>query len=460
MGMGIIAGGVPIGDDVFKRNFVAQKVDEVSGQIEQNHTLLRSVNAHDHAFQVLRLSDSHRLDYLTQVVSPSTPGVIEEYRRFDRVLHNLAVAAVGVDFQNLNPATHSHPNLVLQRAHLAKRHKGVGILQVADVCLASYVGCVNMTVPRFPDGAQADGTIIRGLASHMVDAVGTAADFESSHDRYATFLGSGLSSAAGFRLAWETMRGEAGPDPAGVFSAAAESAPGTPREEDLQEADAERLRLQRLCTCERQRTRLRALGQQMTTLEWNDPIRMAWNNSSTGELWSTLPRRETRCSSTAFSMAFSIYLGTTNPTIEAVINSGKTTFLDKIVRGGNHFSRVLDPYGQSLSLFGAKGNFRLGMHDAIERELAAVAKTCGLNAQQQGPEVFGSVIPPGPGRDSYARNVRENSQRGNQGGVVPDITIRNFPTEDGALPRTHVYEVKTFGHKPQFYGRAGPDRTP
>ena len=34
MGFGIIAGGVPVGDDVFKRNSVAQKVDEVSRQIE------------------------------------------------------------------------------------------------------------------------------------------------------------------------------------------------------------------------------------------------------------------------------------------------------------------------------------------------------------------------------------------------------------------------------------------
>jgi hypothetical protein len=55
MGMSITAGGVPIRDDVFKRNFVAQTVDVVSSQIEQNYTLLRSANAHDHAFHVLQL---------------------------------------------------------------------------------------------------------------------------------------------------------------------------------------------------------------------------------------------------------------------------------------------------------------------------------------------------------------------------------------------------------------------
>jgi hypothetical protein len=190
--MGIIAGGVPIGDDVFKRNFVAQKVDEVSGQIEQNHTLLRSVNAHDHAFHATRLSDAHRLDYVTQVVSPYTPGVMDEYRRFDTFLAGLVKSAVGVDYQNLDPTTHSHPDLVLRRAHLAKRHKGVGLVRVAGVCLASFVGSVNMTVPRFPNGAQPDGTPIRGPASHLEPVVGSAADFSTSQGRYQAFLG-GLS---------------------------------------------------------------------------------------------------------------------------------------------------------------------------------------------------------------------------------------------------------------------------
>ena len=41
------------------------------------------------------------------------------------------------------------------------------------------------------------------------------------------------------------------------------------------------------------------------------------------------PWLETRCSSTTFCMAFCIYLGLSNPSIEAAINTGLTTFLDK-----------------------------------------------------------------------------------------------------------------------------------
>jgi hypothetical protein len=454
MGMGIIAGGVPIGDDVFRRNFVAQKVDEVSGEIEKNHTLLRSVNAHDHAFHVIRLSDAHRLDYLTQVVPPQIPGIRDEYQRFDELLHRLRSAALGVDYQNLNPATHSNTQLILQRTNLAKRHRGMGFVQVNDVCLASFAGCVNMTIPRFPNGVRPDGTVIRGLAAHLEPAVGSAEDFSSPQGRYQTFLGSGLSQAEGFRTSWDTMRAEVGPGPEGVFSAAAEDAPGVPRPEDVREADSDRLRLQRLCTCERQRTRLRHVSQEMGRLDFDDPVRMGWECSNTGELWATLPRLETRCSATVFSMAFCIYMGISNPGIETEINGGMTEYPDKINRSGRPTIRTLDPYGQSLSLYGAKGNFRLGMHNAVERELTEVARTCGLDPVRQDPIVFGGAIPVGPARDSYARAVRTARKTGNRnrGGLVPDVTIRNFPTIDGGLPQTRIYEVKTFGHKENQYG--------
>jgi hypothetical protein len=62
------------------------------------------------------------------------------------------------------------------------------------------------------------------------------------------------------------MREEAGRDPAGIFSAAAEDAPGEPSAEDIREADSVRLRLQRLCTCERQRTRRREPSRRMAAL--------------------------------------------------------------------------------------------------------------------------------------------------------------------------------------------------
>jgi hypothetical protein len=156
-------------------------------------------------------------------------------------------------------------------------------------------------------------------------------------------------------------------------------------------------------------------------------------------------------------MAFCIYMGISNPGIETEINGGMTEYPDKINRSGRPTIRTLDPYGQSLSLYGAKGNFRLGMHNAVERELTEVARTCGLDPVRQDPIVFGGAIPVGPARDSYARAVRTARKTGNRnrGGLVPDVTIRNFPTIDGGLPQTRIYEVKTFGHKENRYGVQG-----
>jgi hypothetical protein len=92
-------------------------------------------------------------------------------------------------------------------------------------------------------------------------------------------------------------------------------------------------------------------------------------------------------------LAFCIYLGLSNPSIEAAINTGLTTFLDKITKTGLLYERTLDLYGRSLSLYGAKGNFRVGIHNAVERELATTAKLCGLGAMRQDPRVFGGAIP-------------------------------------------------------------------
>jgi len=444
-----MAGGVPIGDDLFVKFFVARKVDEVSGEIEQNHTLLRSVNAHDHSFQVIRLSDSHRLDYVAQVVSPCIPGVRDEYKRYDSILQGLGAQAVGVDLRDLDPATHSHPDLVRKRAYLPKRYKGMGIVAVNDVCLAAFVGAINMTIPRFPDKIDSDGVVVRGLAGHLESLVGTAEDFAVPQGRYSTFLQSGLTLARDFGWCWETMRTEAGADPAGVFGAAAADAPAPPRAEDVRELDTGRLRLQRLCTAERQRTRARNFQEQMVAVPLNDPIRMAYDTSATGELWTTLPRNSTAYTRSELSMAACIYLGLASPEFVAAINSGTTHVRDRVTRAGRPYMRKLDPYGQSLSMFSGKGNFRLGMHNAIERELELIARDCGLNVVRQDFTVFASAIPVGPKRNEYARSVRA-MKHGDRGGIVPDLTVKNFPSDGGGPPRWRLYEVKTFGHNGEY----------
>jgi hypothetical protein len=291
---------------------------------------------------------------------------------------------------------------------------------------------------------------VRGLASHLEAFVGTGEAFAVPQGRYSTFLQSRLKIADNFKWCWEAMRTEAGADPAGVFGAAAADAPAPPRAEDMREADTGRLRLQRLCTAERQRTRARNFRAEMVAVPLKDPIRMAFDTSATGELWTTLPRSTTAYTRSELSMATSIYLGLANPEVVAAMSSGTTHLMDRVGKNGRSFRRDLDPYGQSLSKYSGKGNFRIGMHNAIECELEAIGKECGLNIVRQDHTVFATAIPVGPKRNEYARSVRA-AKHGNRGGIVPDLTVRNFPSDGGGPPRWRLYEVKTFG----FHGGYG-----
>jgi hypothetical protein len=91
------------------------------------------------------------------------------------------------------------------------------------------------------------------------------------------------------------------------------------------------------------------------------------------------------------------------------------------------------------------------MHDGFEKELAAVGQLCGLAIARQDHTVFVSAIPAGPPRDRYARDMRE-ARHNDRGAIVPDLTVTNFPSPDGSRPRKRLYEVKTFGHNPDWHG--------
>ncbi len=449
-GLGIIAGGVPIGDEVFVRNHIAEIVDTVSGEIENNHTLLHSENASDHAFHTVRLSDSHRLDYFTQVTDPETPGVREEYARYDNVLHRLLNRALGV---SVGRPDDPNPSITNRRAHLAKRHGGMGIVRINDICLASFAGTVEMVIPRLPNRPLEAGGEEPGLAPHLEHVVGTGAGFALPFGRYATFLESGIRLGAAFERAWTVMREEAGADPRGVFAKAAVDAPGQPRPEDVRVTDDEDSpHLQRHCTRERQRARASGLNERMRELEVDDAIRMAWDNRGNGETWTTLPREETAYRPDEFCMAACIFLGLRNPTVESAIANGRTHFLDIPRRGrpGQRVRRQMDAYGQNLSVYGGAGNYRIGAHDAVKKECTDLAKLCRLNARMEARDLFVSAIPP-PRRNEFMAAMRRNSR--NRGGLAVDILVENMPTV-GGRPRQQMFEVKIMGHREDKYGVA------
>ena len=100
------------------------------------------------------------------------------------------------------------PALACDRANLPVRHKGIDLPRHADVCFAAFVGGIELTVPRFEQRTLEDGSILPGLAEHLVEAAGTGDDFAKSEDWYKEFTASGLPFAKAFAECWEHMRTE------------------------------------------------------------------------------------------------------------------------------------------------------------------------------------------------------------------------------------------------------------
>ena len=62
------------------------------------------------------------------------------------------------------------------------------------------LGGIELRVPRFVQRTLEDGSILPGLAGHLVEAVGTGDDFAKSEDRYKQFIDSGLPHASALAL--------------------------------------------------------------------------------------------------------------------------------------------------------------------------------------------------------------------------------------------------------------------
>lgn len=249
--------------------------------------------------------------------------------------------------------------------------------------------------------------------------------------------------------------------PGGRFLEAGSGCPWTATTRRCARSDGESApHLQRHCTRERQRARASALNARMRELPVDAPVRMAWDNRSNGDVWTTLPRESTAFTSDEFGMAFCIFLGLSCPLIVEARAGGLTHFYDIPARGrpGQRFERQLDVFGQNLSLYRGKGNFRIGMHDDVKRECAELANLCGLSARSEARDLFVRAVPPAH-RDAYTNATRRRPRGGAvRGGIVVDIVVDNMPTFPAGRPHQQMFEVKTFGHKENKYGLAAAAR--
>ena len=219
--------------------------------------------------------------------------------------------------------------------------------------------------------------------------------------------------------------------------------------------------MQRHCTRARQGARARALNASMQALPVNAPVRMAWDNRCSGEVWTTLPRATTVFSAAELRMAFCIFLGLSCPEIVAEAATGRTHFFDRAPRGrrGRRSERRFDVFGQELSLYGGKGNFRIGMHDDVKRECTELANLCGLNARSEARDLFIAAVPPARRSEYTNATRRQPLGGGSRGGIVVDVVVENMPAQPDGHRHQQMFEVKTLGHRKDRYG-LGAAQTP
>jgi len=434
LGLGVVVAGCPVGDAIFTRNFVAAAVGHVCGVIDSTQNLLQlSSKARDHAFHVDRLSLSHRLDYLSQVVAPDVPGVLDLLQKADD--HRLASLMRTIHISPTDPAPHiADPDFVRDRSLLPVRLRGLGLVRSADIAPAAFIGSMELVVPRFPDSTDAFGNIVPGLFPHLSTVTGNS--FASELGRWTTLLASELPLGRSFAYAWEHMRLECGPQH--VFAPPAADAPGRCRPEDVLLPGDTKPRLQRRCTRERARVRAEQLHRRADALPLQDQRGVAHHFATNGALFATLPQASTSCSGDEFTGAIAVYLGLPDPLVTAAIETRGEFFQDA------RFLRPLDCYGNSLSMYMGKGHGRTTFHNEVQAELGFLAKNAGLQIRQVPGDLFLAAIAP-RSRENYLRQVQQQLRQHSgtcRGGLVPDLFNGR---------KRQMYDVKTTGFKPEEY---------
>ena len=446
LGHGVVLAGVPIGDEIFKRNYVALEVGRVRGVIDSVLPLLRTSNkSRDHAFHVDRLSLSHMLDFVSQT-TPPTREILALLRGADD--HRLAALASSIGIDPLAPPLASEGladlDLVKSRCFLPVRERGLGLTRNADTARAAFVGALELVVPRFPDVLDPEGNGVPGLFPHLAPVVGT---FSQREGRWGTFIET-VPMGRVFQEAWDAMRAEAGGLPGAVLGPDAANAPGTPHEDDEPRRPGESPRLQRLLTRQLGRVRAAAMRVRMDQLPPEDQRGVAWHFAKERALFTTLPEASTVFGQHEFPAAVALYLGLPDPLIvDSIAASGGSLshFRDLGVPEG---LRPLDRWGNNLSLYMGRGHGRTVYHNDIQRELSRLARAVGHNVRETPQDVFLPAIVAGA-RARYLQQLRRERGDGDfRGGVVPDIYDPSSK---------QMYDVKTTGFKQDAYiGRRSP----
>eukprot|EP00973_Karenia_brevis_P005671 774339-Karenia_brevis.AAC.1 len=297
-GYGVRVGGIPVGDDGYVQQCLAQKSAKVVSKIQHVSDMLRP----------LHLQSLHCATYygLTSLFD----HVIQHCYHRDalRPARDVDAAVDGVLEICLGQAV-MLDRFAMERMRLPARMYGGGMRSCADLAPAAFVGAVCRVLPRMLDHAGAQGITIPGFMPQLTALFGQGSFDSGAEDvRYAALLQSDVRLAGQLRDTWQGLQAEVG-ERAGMLN---EPARGAGRGSQSVQRDLTQLR---------EGARFQRLDVALRALPGGDMRRAAWTNlDGFSTTWvSVWPCRACRLNNREFAEVAARYCGLPSPACQPLV---------------------------------------------------------------------------------------------------------------------------------------------
>jgi len=422
-GFGIIACGVPIGDEPFLQHFVDSKVDAALEQIQTTSQLLRGVH-HQSAWVQTLACLRPKLDFLAQTCHG--PHVSAALQRFDDAVLAAAGASACLPL-------HQFAGRHARRLALPARLFGCGLRRVSTVAPAAFAGTLcriaPMLIHRQLEERQSVGFLDAQL-SHVFQA--GSFDSEWEPHRFDGLLASRCSTGLALASCWESMmaahveaHGGALPE-SGPLSVQAGAA-GTEDSKVLSKPQHAFTEAMELAVYDQ-------LDLEYKGLPPSSPERQAWLNLDRfSTQWVTAlpsPTLGWVLGNDVFPEIVAAYLALPSPACAPLVGQ----------RVGR-YSDVLDPLGVKLATLSLPGDGWRVRHDELKHLIDRDIQSHGLPCSCEVFGLFAPLLPQASRLEWMAAPARKRQ------GMVPDY-LATLPEGFEAL-----LELKVIGAGPSHYAR-------
>ena len=413
--------GVPIGEECFRKNWLASKASEIAKTIEDTSSKLASRDLHA-AHTTLQLSLQNRADYILSTNLPS------DSHAFSSTIDDATATAYSnildpglLSDTSADPHFPDDPSFTRDRFHL-KTSRGGGGYRPIQSHRTPFLNCLNNILPQCLDAPVGDPqqTIRPGLWPSLTSILGNNSFHpDNAEHRWQFFFNSGSPYGTELKSEWtrlQDLKAELIHQlPQGIQNNYTNRGPLTADAESFGGNHANSLHKDIFDSI--QEIRHASLMHRASKLARNDPRRLSFLASHADKfsncLLSAPPDRTVQFSHSEFREAITTHFGLPSPTCYSII--GK-----KINNHQNSIQLRVDRYGFNLkTITGATGDHTRTFHDNI---VATISQSMDIASipHRGGPyrtckNLFSHLL--APTVDLTGTNSRHLQ------GIIPDLLI-------------------------------------